>query len=81
MKRKGYIEIKDAHIDDSYSCNCCGKTNFKDGMHISIIGAYNRLNQGVCIALCDYCRKDLFDSLTSVNARVIRAERLVNNEL
>lgn len=57
MEDKGRIEV--AKTEEIRSCNCCGRSNYKDGVTIYEIGIYNRLSQGTCPALCDACLKEL----------------------
>lgn len=57
MEGKGRIEV--VKTEESRSCNCCARSNYKDGATIYEIGIYNRLNQGTCLVLCDTCLNEL----------------------
>lgn len=44
---------------DKFSCNCCYSRE-----NVSTITFLNSMKNGICVCLCERCRKELFDLLS-----------------
>ena len=63
---KNYQRIETSICTEARACNCCGLSNYADNAIIYEIKTYNRINQGIILALCAGCLSVLRVSVQKV---------------